>query len=117
MKFCKCGCGEAVRNSRSFVNKGHQLRSIYGSGLAPICKCGCGLRVRGKRIFVDRNHMVRWMKEGGASQMNALQSPEAKQRGGHVTGTRLAATGKLAEFSKKGDIEISRDYGTISCGT
>ena len=32
MKFCQCGCGEAVNEKRSFVNKEHQLRWMSAGG-------------------------------------------------------------------------------------
>ena len=32
MKFCQCGCGEAVNEERSFVNKEHQLRWMTAGG-------------------------------------------------------------------------------------
>jgi hypothetical protein len=66
------------------------------------CKCGCGEPVKGRRVFVNKEHQLSWMLQGGASEMNALQPIEAKQRGGHVTGSDAAQNGRLAEAAKKG---------------
>jgi hypothetical protein len=36
MKLCRCGCGEAVKGARVFVNKEHQLRWMVGGGAAEL---------------------------------------------------------------------------------
>jgi hypothetical protein len=42
------------------------------------------------------------MINGGASEMNALLPDDVRERGGRTTGLRAAASGRLAEASKKG---------------
>ena len=42
------------------------------------------------------------MEAGGAKELNARQSVEAKARGGRTTGTQAAQSGRLAVMSKKG---------------
>ena len=71
-----------------------------GSGLA--CKCGCGTPVAGRRTFVNKEHQLAWMLAGGASEMNRLQSVEAKQRGGMIVGKQAAESGRLAAAGKLG---------------
>src|SRR5688500_9778504 len=66
------------------------------------CKCGCGARVSRRRAFVNKEHQLRWMREDGASALNALQPLEAKARGGHTTGTAAVASGRLLEAAKLG---------------
>ena len=89
-------CGRAAELGRSASGAEGM---VTGMG---VCKCECGQPTKGTRVFVNKEHQLRWMVAGGASQMNALQPVEAKQRGGHTAGTTLAATGQLAEASKKG---------------
>ncbi len=60
------------------------------------------------------------MVSGGASAMNALQSIEAKAKGGSIAGKQLAASGKLAEASHKGGAksrEIAERFRVTRHGT
>lgn len=66
------------------------------------CKCGCGAAVRGKRVFVDKEHQLRWMNAGGAREMNALLPDDARVLGGHVSGGKAAASGRLQAAADKG---------------
>lgn len=72
------------------------------------CRCGCGTAVKGRKVFVNKEHQLKWMRDGGASQMNALQPVEAKATGGHVAGTNAVETGRLLEAGMKG-AEKSRE--------
>lgn len=61
------------------------------------CKCGCGEPVKKGRAFVNKEHQLDWMARGGAREMNALQSEEAKIRGGHSAGRQAADSGRLRD--------------------
>jgi hypothetical protein len=65
------------------------------------CRCGCGQPVGRRRSFVNKTHQLRWMAAGGASELNALQPLEAKERGGSISGKKAAASGRLDEMRPK----------------
>lgn len=66
------------------------------------CKCGCGAAIGTRRVFLNKEHQLAWMHAGGAREMNSLLPDEVRQRGGHTAGMRLATSGQLREFAKKG---------------
>ena len=77
------------------------------------CKCGCGLPVRRGRTFVNKEHQLDWMASGGAREMNALMSPEARAFGGYVSGTGAVASGRQREMAAAGaqrSREIARAF-------
>ncbi len=77
------------------------------------CKCGCRQVVKGKRVFVNKEHHLQWMVSGGASQMNALQPNEAKERGGRIAGAKAHESGRLKEAAQKGGArsrEIAEEF-------
>ena len=76
------------------------------------CKCGCGAAVGKRRVFLNKEHQLAWMHAGGAREMNSLLPDEVRQRGGHTAGSRLASSGRLLEFSKKGGAR-SREIADI----
>jgi hypothetical protein len=61
--------------------------------------------VKRGRIFVNKEHQLDWMLNGDASKMNALQPLEAKIKGGTVSGTAAAESGRLKEA---GELEAQR---------
>lgn len=66
------------------------------------CKCGCGLHVPNRRTFVNKEHQLTWMTNGGARELNALMSHEARALGGHVSGTAAVASGRQKAMSEAG---------------
>lgn len=77
------------------------------------CKCGCGETVRGRRVFVNKEHQLAWMNRGGAKEMNALMSDEARALGGRISGAVAAKSGRLREASVKGgrrSREIAQEF-------
>ena len=66
------------------------------------CKCGCGAAVGKRRVFLNKEHQLAWMHAGGARELNSMLPDGVRQRGGHTAGTRLASSGQLEEFAKKG---------------
>lgn len=64
---------------------------------AKTCRCGCGLSVKRRRVFVNKEHQLEWMIAGGAREMNALLSLEAKAKGGSISGKQAALSGRLHE--------------------
>lgn len=81
----------------------HQVANLWiGTVVTKLCKCGCGSPISRRKVFVDKVHQLQWMRHGGAKQLNALQPIDAKERGGHISGTRAAESGRLAEAAKLG---------------
>jgi hypothetical protein len=74
---------------------------------------------RPNKSFVDKEHQLAWMDRGGATAMNAMQPAESKVRGGSVSGTRAAESGRLAEAGLKGAArarEIAEVYRAKNAG-
>ncbi len=67
-----------------------------------ICKCGCGEMVKDKRVFVNKEHQLAWMYAGGARELNALMSDEARVLGGQIAGKHAAEFGRLKDASELG---------------
>lgn len=77
------------------------------------CKCGCGQVVKGKRVFVNKEHQLQWMVAGGARELNAMMSDEARALGGHLAGMKAVESGRLREASGKGAArsrEIAQEF-------
>jgi hypothetical protein len=75
------------------------------------CKCGCGGAVGKRKVFVNKEHQLSWMANGGAREMNLLQSEEAKSKGGHAAGANAAASGRLRDAGLLGAAR-SREIAT-----
>lgn len=61
-----------------------------------LCKCECDEAIVSSKRYVNKEHQLNHMRAGEASRMNALQSAEAKQRGGASAGRFAADSGRLA---------------------
>jgi hypothetical protein len=83
MRACKCGCGEAVKNRRVFVNKEHQLMWMHAGGaremnaLLPDEVRQQGGRTAGKQLAAS-GQLQEAAKKGGARSREIAAKVRAK---------------------------------------
>lgn len=66
------------------------------------CKCGCGAPIKDRRVFLDKEHQLAWMQAGGAAELAALLSDDARRQGGKTAGNKAVASGHLREAARLG---------------